>query len=663
MSLIKESNNSEFEPMHGTPSESKEPSSIAPSTIASSAIAPNLADSSAMALGHRFVNHFLPRQVNRVRRLSATPRGKKVIAGSIALLILLVSVSIVQERVHSLVSDAEVDIISIRILSSGPDSLELELDLLIENPVAIGVETDESDLKLNYHGIHTADLEIGSMDLDPGENTITVDATLTEHDPGMMQAMAEYLLNQGDVDVQISGEVSLGGWMPFSLPVDRVITLEKFTGPNITLSRVAITDSGSSSQEITGEVGAIVNSSSTIESTLAGLTFSVTHPSGYLAELTASGILSNGENELTLGLTIPSSASDVAKEIVTDLMSGAGLGGGVVIQGNGRSDSLLSRLTSTYQYTYFDNGTVDASPTNDTLSASGVGSIGDIGIAIENISILETDEAGMHGEITATLSNPSILEVALDGLQFGISYNDSHLAELTSFGYLSQGNSTITLSLFIPAHASMAYNTLAGDMLDGGNYTFNLTGTEIPGIPLTSIVSAFSYTYELNVSEHISVEVGELAVSPGLFTTIIDATAHIMNPTPVTMNLAPFQLTAYYQGNHLGDIALSYPWIIPGNQTIDITMTVSTLRLQNIGLLAKLLIGSPIELVIEAKHVFDPENVFSVTITTTIGETVPSVRGPSTVPVVAPPIPSIPLSIPPPGFPSSTKNQCFKYCP
>ena len=107
-------------------------------------------------------------------------------------------------------------------------------------------------------------------------------------------------------------------------------------------------------------------------------------------------------------------------------------------------------------------------------------------------------------------------------------------------------------------------------------------------------------------------------MSPGIFTTGIDITVVLDNPSPVSVNLENFDLIAYYQGSYLSRIVLQDPWIISGSQTVDLEMSVSTISLQNLGLLVKLLTGDDIEVLIEAKHEFDPENIFRFYLITTL---------------------------------------------
>ena len=90
------------------------------------------------------------------------------------------------------------------------------------------------------------------------------------------------------------------------------------------------------------------------------------------------------------------------------------------------------------------------------------------------------------------------------------------------------------------------------------------------------------------------------------------------NPSPVSVNLENFELIAFYQGSYLSHINLHDPWIVPGSQTVDLDMSVSTISLQNLGLLVKLLTGSDIDVLIEAKHEFDPENIFRFYLITTL---------------------------------------------
>jgi len=337
------------------------------------------------------------------------------------------------------------------------------------------------------------------------------------------------------------------------------------------------------------------------------LAFDLFYQNELLANLTTNGYLKKDENELVMSFRIPERYTGVGRSLVSDLLDGVAIS--LEIQGNGTSRSLISRLTASYNYLYNDNDSM-------------VSSFKDLGIDVRDISINKTDDTGMLGEVIAIITNPSIIETTLEGLEFSLFQNGTLLAEITPGGYLRNGENTVEFELFIPAEASAGYNTLATGIMNGASYEFTIRGSDSSGLPLSRLSTEFSYTYFLNVSEPVGATVTSLQVRPDLFNTDIDISALLSNPTPVTMNLANFRLSAYYQGSFLSDIALSDPWIIPGNQTVDLEMTVPTISLRNLGLLWKLLTNGEIDILIEGKHVFDGDNVIRFFLTTTINEIV-----------------------------------------
>jgi len=536
-----------------------------------------------------------------LKKVKAIPRWKKLTAVTMVFLLLFLSFPAIQDYAGSLVENAEVSIQGIRIISSDNDSLNVEIEAIITNPAPVSAHIDDSDLHIIYEGKIAADFTLPATKLNSGDNDETLKMTIEEHDRFALQSFADDLLSSRVHEVLVTGILKIKGWFPMDVQISKTIEMEEFQNPEVEIQAISIINS--TEEGIRGTVVAAVQNPSKLETTLDGLTFDVFLNDSALATINGNGFLRRGGSEVNVSVFIPDHSVDVGQSVLSGMMNGENLS--FSIRGNGSSDSLLSRLSAGIRYEYSDN-------------SSSVGNFSDLNMEVLDITITETRDEGIFGVVNALVTNPSIIETTLDGLAFELSINGSQLAILSASGFMDQGESFLRMSMFVPAEASDAYNLLATEIINGENHTFNIQGMDISGLPLSRLSTEFSYTYVMNTSGSVDAEVTSMDVSPGLFTTHIDITASLNNPTPIRMDISLFDLSAYYQGNYLSGINVSDPWIVPGNQSIDLDMSISTISLQNLGLLFKLLSGSDIDILIEGKHVFDETNVLRFYLTATI---------------------------------------------
>jgi len=550
------------------------------------------------------VSHNGPMQTksfSMVRKIKNAPTWKKIAATAIVIVLISVSFFTIRYYAGTLLEESEVSIEGIRILESDQNMLRMEIDILITNPSFITVNLDESDIDVMYQGQKAADFTLPSLRLVSGENRMSIEIELREHNGETLQLLADDLISSKDIEIELIGNIKTGGWLSLELPLKRTIKLQQFQDLDIDIRKISINETDE--EGIMGEVNAIVTNPTTIETTLEGLSFDLLYNDTILAKISSSGYLARGDNELNISLFIPAQTISNGRTFFSDIMNGNDFS--FEIKGNGSDGLLLSKLTAGFVHHYTDN---------DSL----VGSFKELEIYVQNINMIETGEEGITGEVGVIVGNPSIIETTLEGLTFDLFYDSSLLAVISATGFLERGDNSLNLPIFVPAQSSDAYNSLVSEVMNGGSFNFEIHGNDRSGLPLSLLSTEFHYDYVMNISGGVNSSVTSLDLNPGLFTTKLAITASLENPTPISIDLSNFQLTSFYQGSYLGNIVLLDPWIVPGVQTIDLEMTVSTISLQNLGLFLKLVSGSEIELLIEGKHEFDQNNVLRFYLTTTI---------------------------------------------
>ncbi len=542
------------------------------------------------------------------RKLPALPGAAKPLwkrklgAALIALSFLLILYLGIYLYALSVLDGTGIELKEIRVLSSGNDTLELEIDVTIDNPSLFSATLEKGELELYFRNYLVAEITVPEVKIGAGENTITLASTLeSRNDDILLELTRDVLDSQTEPKVKLKGELRARKVISFNMAIDREISIPP-SPENITASIQQIDIPVSNETGLRVEMNVTAHNPGRIATTLDGLAFGVWYNDFPLAIIPMSGFLERGNTSLELAFWVPHENGMAAEELSQVLLNDEDIQ--VLISGLD-TGSLLSYLTTAFDYNYLDE-------------ESSLGGLSDIDIEMNRISILDSDDTGVYAELEAYATNPSTVSTTLDGLSFLAYYNGSELAVVDTSGYLAEGNNTLTLSVFIPGRNSQTANLLIGDLLDGKNANFQVHGQYRSGHLLSRLAAGFSYDYLMEATGGIVAHVQGFELSSiGLFTSQISADVLIENPSPIDADLGTFEFSAYYQGTYLGPIEFDNPHIYPGDQDRTITLTVSTLSLQNLGLLANIALGSPIELLIEGKRVFDPENTleFSMTVT------------------------------------------------
>ncbi len=531
-------------------------------------------------------------------------RRKKIAAGVIVLFLLFTSFIGLGYYVRSVLDDSDITFHTIRILESTNDTLEMEIDAVVYNPSISRARIDESTLKIEFNGDRAGTIILPELDLGSGNNHITISTVLQARDGqiNVLQNLTDSLISTANTTVVVKGDIQLKGLLPMTIAFDKSISLTKFGDMGVAIRNVKIIEA--LEDVIRGEVEVLIENPSIVATTLEGLTFDVVYEGFNIVTISTKGFLEKGRSYLNFSFDL----MDKDIENVQSLLSAIRNKEDYVleIRTNSTGNSLLSQITSNYSYTYVDE--VDS-----------IASIDDIVFDVNSISLINTDERGISMEASVTILNPSVIKTGLDGLVFELIYNDLFLADLPLHGFLETGLNVLDLSFVIPAEASAVYNSLIEAILNGENCSFFIQGKTTKDNLLSHLTSGFSFDYSLTFSGGVDTAVTGFSIrSIGLFQTSIEAVAVVNNPTPVEADLSNFQLNAYYQGYHLGRLDLDNPVLVTGEQTIGIYLTVSTISLHNIGLLARLLAGDEVEILVEGVHEFDSENVLRFYLVTTV---------------------------------------------
>lgn len=531
-------------------------------------------------------------------------RRKKIVAGTIVLLLILTAYIAIGYYIRTVLDDSDITFETIRILGSSNDTLELEFEAVVYNPSISRARLDGSTLEINFNGEGAGTISLPELELGSGNNHITIRTEMQARDGqiNVLQNLTDRLLTSKNVTVDVKGDIQLKGLLPMTIPFEKSITLTTLGDLEIAIKNVKILES--LDNVIRGEVEVLIDNPSIVETVLKGLKFDVYHEGVNIATIGTDGFLGKGRSNVNFSFDLMERDIENVQSLISAIRNGEAYL--LEIEANATGGSLLSLMTGNYSYSYIDN-------------TGSIASIDDIVFDVSTISLTKTDDIGISMEARVSILNPSIVITRLDGLVFELIYDGLFLADIPLKGFLEPGLNILDLSFVIPAEASAAYNSLIDAILEGENCSFIIQGKSTKDNLLSQLASGFSFNYSFTFSGGVDTSVTGFSIrSIGLFQTSIEAIALVNNPTPVQADLSNFEFNAYYQGNYLGRLDLGGTVIVTGEQTIGIFLTVSTISLQNIGLLTRLLTGDEVEILVEGVHEFDSGNVLRFYLVTTV---------------------------------------------
>ena len=531
------------------------------------------------------------KRVGFVGRFRQASTKKKLLTLGVTALLLLVLVFSVYQYALSVMANTEVEVQGVRILSSGEDNLSLEIEFVVDNPSSQKAKLQDSEFWLSYLGERAARVSLPELEVEPGSNHFLEVMELTEENETALRQLASDVLGPGEVVVELEGSVQTKGLISLTLPVKKELLLEDLGNIEVELEEVRLPSHNESGIRV--ELDLVVRNPGILATTLEGLEFTIFNQGLELGVLSTNGSLESGDNQLTLSFLIPAEAEEAALGLRDSFITGSSSQFEVV----GRKGStLLSRLTTAFNYS------LDS-------EESELGSFADIGIQVQNIEVTGSDSNGVWAEVEAVVTNPTKIGLTLEGLGFEVLYNGSRLGIFATGGYLDLGQQNLTIHLLVPASSSDTANRLVEALLAGGANGFLVRGLENRGFLLTKLSTLFSFNYIMEVPGQIRTEVTDFSISSiGLFSSRVSIRAHLENTAPLTVNLRDFDFSVYYQGSRLGSLSFSDPVVVPGNQSLSLSLTVSTISLQNLGILTRLALGQPIELVVKGEKIFNSEN-------------------------------------------------------
>lgn len=525
-------------------------------------------------------------------RIKTTPLWKKILVVGLVIIFILTSYLVIYLYARTALDDSKIRIEKIRVLGGDENSLDLEVDLILNNPTFRSVDLKKTYLDVYYKHKKVGYFNVPSLHLKSGNNHLSLQLEMVENQIGEFNYFVSDLFSSEEIVVELKGDIKTKGFFSMTLPFEKKIAIHHLDDLRIDINNLSIIDSDGDT--ITVEFKSIIKNPSIIETTLDGLQFDILYNNSIIATFSSTGYLTVGDNYKNFSLTITTDTIETCKSLFSDIMNGNDFS--FEIKGNNTDELLLSQLSTEFSFKYIDKD----------LSLQG---FKDLLIDVSEISVLSSNEKGIFCKVDTIITNPSIIETTLNGLKFDILYNESVLTTLSTSGYLRTGENKLSFNFLIPANTSGIYNSLISSIINGEDINFIIRGIPSNDSLLSNLSSVFNHNFIFNSSGKVSVANININ-SLGLFQSSLEISAVVNNPSPISVDLSIFEFSAYYKGQYVGDIIFTNPWIVQGQQNVNIFLDINYFYIiTTMPELLSVIIGGGAEFLIQGKLVFDQDNI------------------------------------------------------
>ncbi|MHA1213943.1 MAG: DUF3712 domain-containing protein [Candidatus Hodarchaeales archaeon] len=525
---------------------------------------------------------------------------KKIMMISVPIIIIgsLVGVTFFQMTVNSEVQKnidkAVIEIESISIEDFTDTSVDLTVNLLINNPSGISAEIKNTSLEIKYDNQYLGEVNVPSSKLGSNSTKMTLSQTLVIEDENKdtFNSLVCDFITEETISISVSGSITVTAPALFikaqsTAVLNKTLQINGLNGlKNISIEKLSLLNTTEDSLNI--EASVTIENPSQISFVLKDLVFDLNY-SGYnignfsLAELS----LTQGLNELKVQANIKPSNTTVMQEIVSNFLNG-------------------KNTTITVQCGYGIDGPTLLTPimTQISFTTTLIGE-GNIQLTLNEIKITEITEEKITVWANITIENPTIVEGELGNVLLDVFYQNDKVGTIAIEDVeLITGENVITSSFdLIPENLSILAE-LATNYLDGEIISLTLQGSQ-SGNTLSQLLSGWSTTVTIQTIESFGLEVKEIGIINSTDTTLnLQLTVDLNNPTDASLDLtnATFEIWWTKYNVYLGDAVLPDTHIVGGSNLLE---TVVTLSPSNSSVIAELvddyLSGSNITIQVKGK--------------------------------------------------------------
>ncbi|MCK4614134.1 MAG: DUF3712 domain-containing protein, partial [Thermoplasmata archaeon] len=485
-----------------------------------------------------------------------TSRKRMLMAGVLVVILLLGGFKGVNLYAQSVIDSTDIEIIGIRVTGSGKDYLEVVVDAEVDNPSSRSGSYQDLELDVLYRGKKMGKIKVPSQNIESGKNELAIKSRLFSVSDTVFDSFVRALLDRDEVEIDIKGDIHIGGTLHTSNRLKKTLTIQGFAGLSIEVPRITLENMDNEGIALQAE--AKVYNPSSIAINLSESSFDLFCNQSFcnqtrLASFSLSGqSFRPGNNTLRVNLFIPASHEAHYNSLASDIITGRSPE--FLIKGNSSGDLLLSRLLQNFQHGYIMNLTspVEASATS--------------------MRLVSQSRDSVVFEIMADVENPSPISLNLTDFEFQAVYKGANIGEIYFLTptALVPGNNTLVLRMEIDSYTSEAAR-LFSRYLQGETVELKVKGEHV----FSSERLEFALPILLSGSGALSLTIDQLEVVDSNETTIwTNLALSIRGPLQFSGGMENLTLELAREQGTVGLMTLGLFDLTPGDSQTNTSATI-----------------------------------------------------------------------------------------
>ena len=511
--------------------------------------------------------------------MSSLLAGRRHIVAVVLCIVLVVAglvgvQALVSLDAQRLLGQTEVKMVSVDVLGTSSQSLDLNMTLEINNPSAFAVTVGTATLEVEYDGSPLGSFEFPGATVTPGSNLVTFQCSLAVSSADTLAAFLEAFISSGELQLGVKGDLTLQALVGLgvftSLALDKSVGVEGMGG--LAGSRVTGMELVNGTDDsLFFKVNVTIVNPTKVSASLNDVSMDLLYGESVLGNLVIGAVdLQSGDNLVQAeGLLKPSNLTAV-QEIASTFLAGKPCNFEVSLN----ASSLIQGLTSAVQI-------------NLDIPAELPGLTG-VEVYLNEMNLTSVSDNSVTMDLNITLWNPSAVVGWLPELLMDVVFDGSVVGtiSLPPMPFFHGNNTRFLRTTFIQGNAT-ALRAMMTPYLNSTDIQVEVRGSP-QGNLLSTILTNWNQTFTLESPGTLSIEVRDVwLINSSPSSVFLGVNLSLWNPTNINLNLSKVQFDTWVNGTtYLGNITLGDLHVTAGWNNISADVEVIA---QNDTLLSELI--------------------------------------------------------------------------
>ena len=483
-------------------------------------------------------------------RRSRKGRGKAgyILAGVIGVAILIILTPFISNwYAQGQLDEADIDIESMKLISSSRNSLTLSVGLNVRTPSGMDVEFHPMELDMYYGDDLLGDTAISSGKLKEGRTE--VEAVFHCGKDDALDAFLHDFYSKDELNVRLAGtvEVTTGGLLSavsLELDLDKELTIPGMGDLLVDVTSLDLRGTGSSSCVFNATVQ--VESPSPLSVELGDISLSLDTSHGALGTAVGHGVeLSRGNNTFHVTLDMIEADQRVLAKIASDYLSSRSIS----LTVTGSCDAALPGMLG-YALSQFET----------IVRLGGDGADRGLEVDITDLAI-DIEGEGITCTYGAEVHNPTSVSGEIDGLvldireETGDTRGSAGSIDLSPFR-VSPGSNQVSGQGVVTIHDADLLSDLTTAYINGEPLELSLSGSAASG-GISAVLSSMNISVETPSTTPLALSVRELSlVSADDDELVLSLELGITGPEGLSARIGSLRVSVGVGGRPLGNVTL-----------------------------------------------------------------------------------------------------------